>query len=569
MRTAGLAGAILCGLFAADAANAQVPPPLPGIIERNAPVEPPRLGPPPAPEPPQAQRGPGEDRVVRLRRAELADATVLTTEALSGVLAPLQGQAVPLRAIEAARVAVLSAFRQAGYPFVSVSPTLAPNGGGSFDLRFAVVEAQVVEVRLDGDIGPAAVQALRFTEPLRGGPLRGAALERALLLISDIPGVAVQGVLQPVEGGQGALRLLLRLQRQAVSGVLSLDNRGFRLTGPGQGLLAVQANAFTQFGERTELSLYGTERLAQRFGQVSSEWFVGGSGLRVRLYAGYGDTEPRGVLAALGYQGDSTVGGLAVSYPVVRSRPANLTVVGQFDVLEGSLRANRGGAALAAHDSVQALRLGAQGQVLDPFALGPVPAGITGGTLRVHQGVGGGVMERASRAGARGDFTKVSAEVQRNQPIADLAPGLGLGVQVLAAGQWSADVLPVSEKFLLGGARITRGYYSGQVSGDKGWAAGVELQLDRGFDLPSLWGLPAARLQAQAYVFHDRGRAIQNAAGERDVSLASWGGGVRLFLDRLAQIEAEVVRRLERRPDGAGATLARPVVGYVNLVLRY
>ncbi|WP_376092014.1 ShlB/FhaC/HecB family hemolysin secretion/activation protein [Roseomonas sp. CCTCC AB2023176] len=566
-RAAGAASALL---FLAPPALAQFrPPTLPQAIERLAPSEQPRLSPSAVPDAPEARRGPGEDRVIGLRRVELTDATVLTPAALGGTLAGLEGRDVPLRQVEEARVAILSAFRQAGYPFVAVNATLAPAGDGRFDLRFAVVEAQVTEIRLDGDIGPAATQALRFAEPLRRlGPLQADALERALLLISDIPGVTVRGILQPVEGQAGALRLVLRLDRQAFSGLVTLDNRAFRLTGPWQALAVLQGNSFTEFGERTEVSLYGTEEFSQRFAQVASEWFVGGSGLRIRLQAGYGESEPRGFLEALGYTGTSTIAGITASYPIIRSRPANLTATAGFDYFEGRVEADRNGANIDALDRVFALRGGLTGNLLDPGPVGPLPPGATQAQIRLSQGLGGNTA-RPSRAGADGGFFKVTGEVVRNQPIAELAPGLGLTLQLLLAGQWSPDVLPFSEKFLLGGGRITRGYYAGQASGDIGWAGGVELQLEQGFDLPPLVGLPAMRMQAQAYLFHDRGRAIQNAALERDVSLSSFGGGIRLFFERAVQIEAEVARRLERRPDGAAAPRVSPVMGFLGVVVRF
>jgi hemolysin activation/secretion protein len=566
---AGPAGAVVLALSCAAAglspAVAQQPPPLPGIIERVAPVEPPRLSPSPLPAAPEARRGPGEDRVLQLRRVELRDATVLTAAALGDSLAGLEGQAVPLRQIEDARIAILAAFRAAGYPFTAVNATLTPTPDGAFDLAFAVVEAHVAEIRLDGDIGPAATQALRFAEPLRRlTPLPAAALERALLLISDIPGVSVQGVLQPMGDTPGALRLVLRLERQPFSGVLTLDNRAWRGTGPFQALAVLQANSFTEFGERTEVSLYGTEALSQRFAQVAGEWFLGGSGLKLRAWIGQGESEPRGPLAALGYLGTSTVAGVQASYPLIRSRPANLTLSAGYDLFRGAVDAGP----IAARDEVQVLRLGAQGQLLDPIALGPVPAGTTIGQVRLHQGMGGSV-ERSSRAGARDVFTKVTAELQRNQPLAELPFDTALGLQVLASGQWSSEALPSAEKFLLGGARLARGYYAGQASGDSGWAASAEIQIDRGFDVPAGWGLPVNRLGVQAYAFRDHGKALQIPSGERDVTLSSWGGGLRFFLDRRVQVETELARRLERRPDGAGTTALDATIGLVSLVVRY
>ena len=60
--------------------------------------------------------------------------------------------------------------------------------------------------------------------------------------------------------------------------------------------------------------------------------------------------------------------------------------------------------------------------------------------------------------------------------------GASVGLMGLFTGQWSGDILPPSEQFYLGGSQYTRGYYSGQVPGDKALAATVELQLNTGFE---------------------------------------------------------------------------------------
>ena len=52
----------------------------------------------------------------------------------------------------------------------------------------------------------------------------------------------------------------------------------------------------------------------------------------------------------------------------------------------------------------------------------------------------------------------------------------------LLTGQWSDNILPPAEQFYLGGSRFTRGYYAGQVPGDKALAATTELQLNTGFE---------------------------------------------------------------------------------------
>src|SRR3712207_1254735 len=107
---------------------------------------------------------------------------------------------------------------------------------------------------------------------------RSAALERALLLTSDIPGVTVRGVLRPLPGEPGALQLVAQLTRRPVSGYVNIDNRGYEATGAWQGLLVAGANSFTALGERTELAILEGEAHNQTFVQLSEEVFLGGSG---------------------------------------------------------------------------------------------------------------------------------------------------------------------------------------------------------------------------------------------------------------------------------------------------
>jgi hemolysin activation/secretion protein len=58
-----------------------------------------------------------------------------------------------------------------------------------------------------------------------------------------------------------------------------------------------------------------------------------------------------------------------------------------------------------------------------------------------------------------------------------------VSIQGLAAGQWTNDILPQAEKFYLGGNRLGRGYYAGQVTGDRAWAVSMELQYNIALEL--------------------------------------------------------------------------------------
>ena len=252
---------------------------------------------------------------IAVRSVSVDGATVFAKAELDALVAASVGPAVPLRSIEDARLAVLRKYRDGGYPLVSVQATRSPDGA----LHYRVFEGRIVEIQLEGDLGPAGEMVQRFLNRLTEyRPIDAASLERWILLAQDVPGISLKTVLRPSAGDPGALVLVAKAERAAISGLLTADNRAYKLSGPEQILGVVDFNSFTGAGERTEISLYNTFGKRQLFGQVSSEFFLGSSGLRVKLYAGSGRNTPSGFLGTLGYDGITTVVGAQASYPLIR-----------------------------------------------------------------------------------------------------------------------------------------------------------------------------------------------------------------------------------------------------------
>ncbi|WP_137177515.1 ShlB/FhaC/HecB family hemolysin secretion/activation protein [Roseomonas sp. AR75] len=553
-------------------ARAQTPPPLPGIIQRVLPPQPPELGPPLLPPETGPITGPGAGRLILPARVTIAGNTALAEAALRVRFAALENRQVTLAEVEQARLAILGAYREAGFPYVAVRATLAALAEGGIELRFLVIEGVIAEITLEGDIGPAERQARRFLDPLLGQrPLPAAALERALLLAGDIAGVTARGVLRPIPEEPGALQLVVQLARQPFDGFFNLDNRGYDLTGAWQGLLVAHLNAFTGLGERTEIAAFETDGHGQTFLQVTEEFFLGGSGLRLRAYAGGGRAAPGSALAAIGYAGETRVGGAALLYPVIRSRPLNLNVSGHLDAYESTVEfrsAPGESRSRQSRDGVRALRLGADGAFQDAW-LGFAPAAAAStGLVRFSQGLSwlgasDGDSGLTARLGSDFGFSKVVGEASRLQPLFSPAEGWLVSLFGVVAGQWSDDVLPPAEKFYLGGNRLGRGFYAGQVTGDRALAGSLELQLSTVLELPRL------RLGTQFYAFRDEGSAWDNGPFALDRSVGSWGGGVRLQFDERVQLDIEGVRRITRQPDGANTQALSADAAYVRLLVRF
>jgi hemolysin activation/secretion protein len=540
-----------------QAATPPVPPgsPLPRIL-------PPPLPSAALPAPKPAQ--PGATQVPKvglsIRRAEIEGVTAYKAGTFAPLLPGLVGPAVPLAGINAARTAILDRYRRDGYVLTTVNAAV----GADHVLRLIVIEGHISDVKLSGNIGPAGVQVLRFLRRLTEvRPIDTATLERYLLLAQDVPGVTLHAVLQPSQE-PGSLTLIAQVSRKAVSGVAVFDNLASSYTGPVEGLTVLDLNSFTEFGEKTELSFYHAFPNSENFGQASTEFFVGSSGLKVKLYGGAGPAVPGGLLAQEGYFGYTTVFGAGLSYPIIRARQQTLNVTANFDALDSLVDTSASGTpARASYDSLRIIRVGADYARSD-LLLGDGRPAINGIRVRLSHGLGilgasGDGDPDAPRLGEQEDFFKFDAQISRTQTVFYPWQNASVALMGLVAGQVTPDILPPAEKFYLGGLDLTRGYYEGEVSGDNALAATAELQLNTQFKFHR-FGLDET-LSPQFYIFYDWGETWENQSVDLNHRLASAGGGVRLDLTSHAELDLAGLARMNQFPTGTGPDIV-PISKY-------
>ncbi len=548
------------------------PIPTPGLPAQNLPpqgsplegVRPPTLPevspglPTPAPLAPSAAT---PNKTLAISDVAVEGGTVFDQADYAPLIEGLAGPATQQSAIETARTALVNLYRNQGYVYTVVNAVIDRRR-----LRFEIIEGKVTSVRLDGDIGPAGTQVLRFLNHLTDGrPVNVHDLERWLLLASDVPGVSVRSVLNPSETDPGALTLVAQVTRRAVQGLFTSDNRAFQQTGPEELLLVGDFNSFTEFGEKTELSLYHSYNNTNTFGQASTEFFIGGSGLKFRVYVGDGESIPSGDLRTIGYDGVTRVFGGALSYPVIRQRDQTLNALAVFDALESDIAgtSGRGGNSVrSSFDSLRVARLGADYALLD-LLFGADRSAADGLSVRVSQGIPGlGATQygdpQAPRPGERTNFTKLGLQASRVQTLFQPYSGATVALKAALAGQFSKDVLPPAEKFYLGGPQFDRGFYYGQVTGDSALTGTLELQLTTNVPAPSFLPTWASDLSAQIYAFYDQGETWNNGVGDTDQRLRSTGLGTRFYIAQYAELDLEGVRRLTARPLGGAGVSALP-----------
>lgn len=336
-------------------------------------------------------------------------------------------------------------------------------------VTLAVIEGRYGEISVRNESGVSDDVARRITAGLNSGdPVAIAPLERRLLLLSDTPGVVVHSTLSPgAEVGTSDLTIdLARAPR--LYGSLEADNSGNRYTGAYRfGGSVNYANA-TGFGDLLSLRLLAsTEGLA--YGRAAWQAPLGEATVGV-AYTHMQYSLGR-EFEALDASGTADILSAFASYPLIRSRAANLHALASFDAK--SLTDEIGLVSQVSDKQVRAVTVGLQGDSRDAFGGGGWNAGSlfwTSGDLDIES-----PLERAADAAtaqSQGGFNKLQYAVSRLQTVSG-----PLSVYGSLRGQMATDNLDSSEKMELGGAYAVRAYPEGEAYGDEGYVATVEARL--------------------------------------------------------------------------------------------
>ncbi|MCW5742426.1 MAG: ShlB/FhaC/HecB family hemolysin secretion/activation protein [Alphaproteobacteria bacterium] len=556
-------------------ALAQAPPPVLQAPPPLAPLpRPPEPGTIPAPAGPAAPGAPPGAESVTFTPIDIQveGNTIYSRGELDALVRPLVGRQITASEIFKLAEAIQLKYRDDGYFLATV--TVPPQRVADGRVRLVVTEGYISSVAVEGDVGPVAEKAKEYLENLVGKkPINISDLERYLLLTEDLPGISVKAVMRPGRE-PGSSELIGQLTREWWDLFNQTDNRGPDFTGVQQNLLAAGFNSFTSIGDRIELSYFTTFNSENNFVQAAYGGHIGSEGFRFRLYGGYGRIRPGDPISQTGYFGQVTIAGLQVYHPIVRSRRMNVAVHGSFDYYRSIVDVS-GGIRLSEID-LRSVRASLDASYRDPFN------GVTYGNVRLSKGIDVLGASKAGdqllpRQGSDPNYFKVNGELSRLQGLYS-DEDFTLNVFVSGAAQYTNDILPPSEKFFLGGERLGRGYYAGQVTGDRAIAASIELQLS--FAVPYSDVQPTSSptsvsgrvrgLPLQLYAFYDYGKAWNLASFETPTIVArSFGFGVRTNVGDTLTVEAEAVRRLDLDVDGAAAPRLKPWGAYFRATTRF
>jgi hemolysin activation/secretion protein len=479
-------GLALLGSLCVAPAVAQTPPDAGALrqhIEQfREPALPRQLTPAQPPEP--AALAPQTTLRVTVRTFRLQGNRLIATQTLQDALASYLNRPLDYAQLENAAAVVAEVYRSAGWVVRAYLPEQ--------DLQDGVVTIQVVEALFGGTtlegspplrVRLAQIQAILDAHQKVDEVLNASALDRALLVADDLPGVAVAGSLR--EGAQsGQTELLLRLTDEPLlSATVQLDNHGNRSTGSNR--LGADANLNSLLQQGDLLSANALVAEGSEYLRLGATVPVGAQGWRLGAHVSrLGYRLLLAEFAALHASGSSDSYGLEASYPMLRTRLRNLSLNANADHTHYDNQANGSSSSRYATDS---LSLGLSGNQLDNFWGG----GASNANLTLSLGqldLAGSPSQAADAAGSRaeGGFGKLRYGASRQQVLLQ-----ELSLYAALSGQWTERNLDSSEKFYLGGANGVRAYPANEGGGALGQLLNLELRwrLPQGLSLSGFYDL--------------------------------------------------------------------------------
>ncbi len=342
------------------------------------------------------------------------------------------------------------------------------------DVTSGIIEIAVIQGKSDGNLVIKRDNSARIREErvrsiaghaIRPGqPLNEQCLERSVLLINDLPGVAARASMAAGSTPGTTVVQVAVSEGPLLSGTIFGDNLGNRYTGSWRGSGMLNVNDPFRYGDQISLLLTGAEGFTQ--GRAAYSFPLTTTGLKGNLaYTGM-RYELIDDLAPLKAEGQSHTADAGISYPLLRSRTANVnTSLGyEFKYLTDSafdvdLRDKK----------LHSGTIGFNGDKYDTLLGGGYTtwnAGVTTGSLDED-------IADIAITKTEGSYTRFNLGLARLQRLAER-----VSINLSWSAQFALDNLDTSEKFNLGGPYGVRAYPVGEASGDEGQLFNVDLRYD-------------------------------------------------------------------------------------------
>ncbi|MFA4994818.1 MAG: ShlB/FhaC/HecB family hemolysin secretion/activation protein [Bdellovibrionales bacterium] len=469
---------------------------------------------------PESMRAQLESSKFGLKRVVLEGATVYSSADLASTYQAHLGRTISLLDARGIANKITAFYRNNGYILTqAVVPAQDVTKG---TLKIRVVEGFISKVSYQGDIADAEERARLDTygnNIKKLQPANMADLERYMLLMNDIPGSTITGLIRPSGSQFGGADLVLTVKRRTFEASYTFDNRGTRYLGPFQHTVILGLNSVFNAYDHTQLRTMTVNPFEELFlAELIHDEIIDDEGTKLTVMGSHTKTHPGDTLKYLDIKGDSNLFEIKVSHPFLRSRQQSFAARAAFDVRNTNVDIYSGTA--FTRDRLRVVRVGGTYNFLDFLS------GSNSYDVQVSQGLN--ILDATDTGSDRSNpignanFTKANFDISRLQPFSD-----GISLLTSATGQYSFQPLLTDEQFSLGGADYGRAFDPSSGLGDSGLAGKAELRYDELVSEPYLDSY-------QVFGYFDIGEAWVRgvAAGSKlgTITVASTGVGTRLRL---------------------------------------
>jgi hemolysin activation/secretion protein len=472
---------------------------------------------------------------VTVQSFQFAGNSLLSEAQLAPAVASYLNRPLDFAGLQNAALAVATAYRQAGWVVRVYLPQQDVTSG---TVTLQVVEAHFGKVQLDGQshrVSGTRLRSMVEGAQAPGAPVSADALDRALLLIDDLPGVSAKGRLSAGQNPAETDLVLAVSDGARFASDVFADNAGARYTGAARIVGSARLESPFGMGDRADGVLLHSDgsdyaRLSYSLPIGSQGWRVGANG----SYLKYDISSDE--FAALDPHGNSHSFGLETSYPLVRARLTNL----YFSLAADDRSYTNYSAGTTASDyGVRAATASLYGNHFDSLGGG----GMTTASLALAQGrvdLDGSPNQAADAAttDTAGSYRRITLQLARQQALTDVFSLYG-SVQ----GQFANKNLDSSEKLYLGGPSGVRAYPVNEAGGSEGYFASFETRarLPARFDITAFFDIGSVRV--------NRDNDFTGAADPNRLTLKGVGLSTGWTAPFGLNVKATVARRLGSNPN--------------------
>ena len=442
-------------------------------LEKQLPMPSPLALPEPSMREPLRPSAPSQGGVTfEVKSFVLEGVNTLPEASVQEILKPWLGRPVDFDALQKACDAVVDFYRQNK---LTVQAILPPQKIANGVVKILVTEAKLSSVVVDTPNGPTrfsketAAEYITYANPI-GQPLNSQAIERALIILNETPGVIVSGQLEPGEkDGETALRLQLN-QPQWYQGKVEANNYGSRTTGANQGVIVL--NGINPLGIGDQVSLNGIYSEGSQYIQGAYSLPASKDGLRLGVsgtYLNYKNVSNYATSSSAGY-GDAWTSGVSAAYPLIREQGSNVNVTANYDV-KSYMNKNLLTMTTISSYNIKNTSLGLSGNHVDNFGGGGISSGSVNAVLGYLDILGTSIAGYGQYTPS--SFSKFTFSGNRTQQLSEDGT---TSAYLAVSGQFSSVNLNSAEQIYMGGPYAVRAYPVAQGPGSQGGIATVELR---------------------------------------------------------------------------------------------